>query len=83
MCEGEKKTGVWPWIVVLLIGLPVLYVASFGPACWLTSREFPGDIEAPQPIWMNAFIPVGKLADRGCAPLEWYARLGLKKGIVR
>ena len=29
---------VWPWIAGLLVGLPVLYVASFGPACWLTSR---------------------------------------------
>jgi len=30
---------VWPWIVALLIGLPALYVASFGPACWLHSAK--------------------------------------------
>lgn len=24
------------WTLGLVIGLPVLYVASFGPACWLT-----------------------------------------------
>jgi hypothetical protein len=35
MSTERKKAGVWPWIVALLIGLPVLYVASFGPACWL------------------------------------------------
>jgi hypothetical protein len=34
MSEERKRAGVWPWIVALLIGLPVLYVASFGPACW-------------------------------------------------
>ena len=34
----ERKKPVWPWIVALLIGLPVLYVASFGPACWISSR---------------------------------------------
>jgi hypothetical protein len=31
----ERKNPVWPWVVSLLVGLPVLYVASFGPACWL------------------------------------------------
>jgi len=30
----ERKRPVWPWVAFLLIGLPVLYVASFGPACW-------------------------------------------------
>jgi hypothetical protein len=38
MSDERKNTGVWPWIAALLIGLPVLYVASFGPACWTTSR---------------------------------------------
>ena len=37
MTDDHKKP-FWPWIVALLIGLPVLYVASFGPACWITSR---------------------------------------------
>ena len=35
MSNERKKGGVLPWIVALLIGLPVLYVASFGPVCWL------------------------------------------------
>ena len=34
--NDRKKTGVWPWVVAMLIGLPVLYVLSFGPACWAT-----------------------------------------------
>ena len=38
MTEERKKSG-WPWIVGLLIVLPVLYVASFGPACWLGQRD--------------------------------------------
>jgi hypothetical protein len=29
---SDKRKALWPWIVALLIGLPVLYVASFGPA---------------------------------------------------
>jgi hypothetical protein len=39
MGDKRKKAGVWPWIVALLIGLPVLYVASSGPAYRLASRE--------------------------------------------
>jgi hypothetical protein len=26
------------WLVAIAVSLPVLYVASFGPACWVTSR---------------------------------------------
>ena len=38
MSDNRKKP-LWPWIVALLIGLPVLYVASFGPACGLVEHE--------------------------------------------
>ena len=37
--ERKKLSGVWPWIGAVLIGLPVLYVVSFGPACWLCDRH--------------------------------------------
>jgi hypothetical protein len=36
--SDDRKKPIWPWIVALLVGLPVLYVASFGPACWISSR---------------------------------------------
>jgi hypothetical protein len=34
----KERNPVWPWIATVLIGLPMLYVASFGPACWITSH---------------------------------------------
>src|SRR5438477_12997376 len=34
----DKPRRTWPWIVAVLIGVPVLYVASFGPACWIADR---------------------------------------------
>ena len=34
---SDERKPLWPWIVALLIGLPVLYVASFGPACWVVT----------------------------------------------
>ncbi len=35
----RKKPGVAFWATVAMVGL-VLYVASFGPACWLVGRGF-------------------------------------------
>lgn len=39
MSDERKKAVVWPWIAALLIGLPVLYVGSFGPTCALIDRD--------------------------------------------
>jgi hypothetical protein len=75
----DRKQPLWPWIVALLIGLPVLYVASFGPACWIGSRD------ATQP-WASLIVisvyewPLPDLAtlapcDSGVRALLWYAGL--------
>lgn len=57
MSEERKRT-VWPWIVALLVGLPVLYVASFGPACWLVGQK----IIEPERV-ATYFSPVISLLD--------------------
>ena len=36
--SDERRISVWPWAAAVLLGLPVIYVASFGPACWVTGR---------------------------------------------
>ncbi len=60
MIEERKKAGLWPWIVTLLIGLPVLYVASFGPACWILSRR-----DGPKTKWLpDLYMPIGQCAIR-------------------
>ena len=33
--SDDRKKPIWPWIVTVLLGLPVLYVASFGPVNWI------------------------------------------------
>ena len=39
----ERRKVVWLWLAAL-IAIPVLYVASFGPACWLCLRaQIAGD----------------------------------------
>ena len=84
---GNRR--IWPWIMALLIGLPVLYVASFGPACWIA-----GDNEFAISSILNVYYPIlsaarftrrevsegvfehGRL-DRW---IEWYATLGRNDG---
>lgn len=34
----NQRRPFWPLLIAVLVGLPVLYVASFGPACWILSR---------------------------------------------
>src|SRR5262249_14434636 len=69
----ERKTRVWSWIVALLIALPVMYVASFGPACWLCENRTLNQ----QSAWI-AFRPLTWLCAHGPKPvrasLRQYAR---------
>jgi hypothetical protein len=75
MSEEQKNVGLW--IVALLIVLPAMYLASFGPACWLDSRDMlPLMIE-------SAYIPLRQFSNDGPEPLRsalsWYARVGSKE----
>jgi hypothetical protein len=44
------------WALILAVGLPVVYVASFGPACWVSSHTEVGQTAVS---WI--FRPLGKL----------------------
>ena len=69
----DERKPLWPWIATLLIGLPVLYLASFGPACWLNERGVLGAAAVSA-----IYSPVLATAENGRLPkaLDWYARLG-------
>ena len=70
--SDERKRPMWPWIVVLV---PVLYVASFGPASWLASWEV-----LPLDTTSRLYLPIFWADDH--APLwlhkalAWYTELG-------
>ena len=67
------------WALAATVVVPMLYVASFGPACWLvSSRVYPliGVARvAPRIYW-----PLGALHKNGpvavASLLDWYAKLG-------
>jgi hypothetical protein len=61
----ERKKATWPWIVALLIGPLVLYVLTFGPACWLCKCEVIG----VRAVWL-AYRPVVWTARHGPQPIR-------------
>src|SRR5262245_30934432 len=75
-----KPRRLWPWIVVALIGLPALYVASFGPACWMANRgavdlRKVADVHEPLVRYANRF-PANWMS----AAVKWYATIGAWNG---
>jgi hypothetical protein len=61
MSDDDRKP-VWPWIVAVLIGLPIVYVAMFGPAVCLFWRL---DDDSPRWVitWLHAPDPLDWLID--------------------
>ena len=50
---SERKKPSWPlWLAGIAFLLPVLYVVSFGPACWLTAGK-------PDPLIPRNYAPFG------------------------
>jgi len=62
------------WTLAAVVGLPVLYVASFGLACWLADK----DLLPFDPI-ESAFLPIAELVTDGPEPFRrailWYASI--------
>jgi hypothetical protein len=60
----DYKPQIWPWIAALAILLPVLYVASFGPACALVANG-----KLPPSAFKTTFGPCPDLAVSGPWPV--------------
>jgi len=70
------------WTLAGMVGLPVLYVASFGPACWICSRLRVRDPRVRFVAVPMAYYPVGSASFNGPLerPFERYARWGMAQG---
>src|SRR5436190_23317650 len=63
------------WIGLAML-LPVLYVVSFGPACWWT-------VNHRVPRWMVIYWPLGAMMERhhfGSSALDWWVFYGVDPG---
>src|SRR5690349_14399130 len=59
----------------IVVGLPMLYVASFGPACWAANNEL-----LPQDEWEQFYQPMiwvlnPRTPDAISDPIRWYVGL--------
>ena len=54
------------WMLAVVIGVPVLYVASFGPAFWWLSTEIESGFLVSRFYW-----PVGWIAKNGPASMRY------------
>jgi len=82
----KEKWARWT-LAGTIVGVPVLYVASFGPACWWFSipsgetGNFRGTNDPLPPVRARQmYWPIGWVAIRAPRPIErllaWYATLG-------
>lgn len=66
------------WALAGVVGLPALYVASFGPASWFSSRTHIGIFTVPR-----VYHPIlATLSDKGSVgnAVRWYAEVGAQAG---
>jgi hypothetical protein len=56
-----------------ILSVPVLYILSFGPACWITSHMNAGDSALPIVYW--PMTQVMSASSPAASALHWYARL--------
>lgn len=72
-------------VVIALVALPLLYVASFGPACWLAARPSHEGRDGMPSNGMVIYWPLAEhIADEGIAsrPLEWWMTVGIKRDFL-
>ncbi|MGE5191994.1 MAG: hypothetical protein ACM3U2_05785 [Deltaproteobacteria bacterium] len=74
----RKKPGMAFWATVVVVCLPLLYVLSFGPACWITSWTNIGARIIPivyRPITrcLSSSAPVD-------GAIRWFSNLGAARG---
>jgi hypothetical protein len=80
----RKKPGVTFWATVVVASLPLLYVLSFGPACWWFSDWIP---YGPGPRHIPKYYhPIGWVALKGghriMTAFSWYANLRDQPGVI-
>lgn len=82
------------WTLAGVVSVPVLYVASFGPACWyiastgIRNKQVPldpdGYIHRPKPWFDTVYLPIGVFVGQEPYYIRpafcWYGMVGAPKG---
>lgn len=67
----HKRRPLWPLLAAALIGLPMLYVLSFGPAYGLASR----DVLPCKSSIERLYRPLNSIASSSEGPVRWWAKV--------
>ena len=70
------------WTAAIVVGVPLLYVASFGPACWISSRANFGDVAVERtygPLIQGLFYREPSRFAWFYESMHWYSRLAANK----
>jgi hypothetical protein len=83
MTADPKKPGVAFWASMAVVCLPLLYVLSFGPACWASSRgivPYQFGVAAVESLYhpMLRLGVDGPDSVSGC--IQWWAKLKAEPG---
>src|SRR5579863_4997533 len=71
------------WTLVAALAIPLLYVASFGPACWITmNRQRTHYVDAPRFYWLLG-TAVHHTGHSVWDSLTWYAGLMFSRRNLR
>ncbi len=84
-CGSSIGSERWAkWTLATTIGLPVLYVASFGPACWVTSQDYIVGETVTTNRALIVYFPLARAIvndpDTRYRWLVWWMTLGTPKG---
>jgi hypothetical protein len=75
--SDERKSRMRRSIAIVLIGMTLVYVASFGSACWFGERS--GRVV----LVLLAGFPIGWVAIRAWAPIGLVIRSCARMGLAR
>lgn len=80
---AHNSRPLWQILTMTILGLPLLYVASFGPASWISCRV---PSEAAWMAFCTAYYPLGWTIMFGpealSEPLRGYAEVGMHPDIT-
>jgi len=78
-----EQNPIWPWILALLIGLSAVYVASFGPACWILDQAYLPEW-SHRPAWRfdELLIEASRRSHPLSPPSRWWRAVGSPSGVV-
>jgi hypothetical protein len=76
MTPDRKKPGVAFWATVVVVCLPILYVASFGPWCWFVVQKAETQDKSTKPSLYRPLIYAWWYGSGDIrSPIAWYANL--------